>query len=451
MPTRLLFLLLFLLVATCLYVLRGQSRVAQAQTQPAQPRTVTGAVLIDLVQDPKGTGYPDSRKLVRDSHGNLYVGYRKKFLLKQTVETHVFVAKSTDNGQSWAVANQGKPVERVGDFKQRVPSLVIDSHDVIHVVWYGLDAHNLGSNDRQIKYVRSTDAGATWSKWRNIAKVKGYQGEELWQEHPVIYVDAGNNLYIVWEGKDENSPKAQIKLIRSSDGGDSWDKKCCNIAEDADASFSRPTLVESQGTLYVLAYAKYANKPVAQVMWSQSIDRGAHWSAWQFVAPSSQDQRHISAAVDGDGRLHVVWRQRSDAVAGQADLLPTQIYYASYNAQAGAGHWSQAEPIAPAKQYQFFPSLTIDQKNQPWVVWLESASDGGVPKDNPPPGAPMLTHKSQAGWQSTTQLCQETAATFPTLRWQPHYLGPANATQGIDVVWTSRDESGQLAVVYCSG
>ena len=160
MSTRLL-LFFFLWIAVFIYAMAayGRGSLAQAKAQPAP-----AAVLIDLVQDPKVTGYPDSRKLVRDSHGNLYVAYRKKFLLKKAVETHLFVAKSTDNGQSWAVVNQGKPVERVGDFKQRVPSLVIDSHDVIHIVWYGLDAHNLGVNDRQIKYVRSADGGTTGSQ-----------------------------------------------------------------------------------------------------------------------------------------------------------------------------------------------------------------------------------------------------------------------------------------------
>ena len=132
-------------------------------------------------EDALALGYPDSRKTVRDSQGNLYVAFRKKHAQVSRTFYHIFVAKSTNGGSSWTVLNSNRPIERVGDYQQRVPSIAIGSNDVLHVVWYGNDSANTGTNQRQIKYVRSTDHGVTWSSWKNIALFAGYNGEDLWQ------------------------------------------------------------------------------------------------------------------------------------------------------------------------------------------------------------------------------------------------------------------------------
>ena len=153
---------------------------------------------IDTTDDLKGLGFPDSRKLAQDSQGNLYVAYRKKHRADNKLRYHIFVAKSPDQGTTWQTLNNNRPIEKIGDYTQRVPSIAIDSQDTLHVVWYGLDAEQ-GSNEREIKYVRSTNGGESWSEWQNIVEVPDYNGGTLWQEHPVLHIGRDDTLYLVWQ------------------------------------------------------------------------------------------------------------------------------------------------------------------------------------------------------------------------------------------------------------
>ena len=290
---------------------------------------------IDFTEDFKAMGYPDGRKIVRDSKSHLYVAYRKKYKLRYDTAYHIFVAKSTDNGHTWQVTNQGKPIEATGDTNQRVPAIAIDHHDVLHVVWYGSDDISRVSTGRsnQIKYVQSKDHGESWSEWRNIGYVEGYHGEELWQEHPTIYisqkdiqeeirnqlssskvstpgqvVSTSSTIYVVWEGRDPQYRRAgQIKFIKSTDSGIHW-STWKNVAPST-ANHSRPTIVETpKGDLYILAYGRTNRRQ--QIIYTHSGDDGATWQQWASVSSAVVEQRHVSATVDNDGILHVVWRQQ---------------------------------------------------------------------------------------------------------------------------------------------
>ena len=133
---------------------------------------------VDTTEEYTALGYPDGRKIVRDSENNLYIAYRKKYEIDDEESHHIFVAKSTDQGQNWQITHDQRPIERVGDYNQRVPAIAIDGHDALHVVWYGNDAQNKGKHERQIKYSRSSDGGESWSDWINIASVDGYKNKE---------------------------------------------------------------------------------------------------------------------------------------------------------------------------------------------------------------------------------------------------------------------------------
>jgi hypothetical protein len=325
------------------------------------------ASLVDRTQDFEALGFPDQRKVVRDTNGALYVAYRKR----HDGMYRIFVARSTDDGASWRVLNGDRPIEGVGDYQQRVPSIAIDGENTLHVAWYGTDSRHPGENERQIKYTQSRDGGATWSPWINVAEVPGHAGEDRWQEHPAVYA-RGTTVTIVWEGLDEQSGgEERIKLTRSTDGGRSW-TAWQNVAPPSGNGYSRPTLVEGGDgrSLYLLAYAERG--PVRQVVWTQSSDGGKTWRPWTAVAPGPADQRHVSLAIDGADRLHAVWRQQT----GGAN---TQVVYASYDGRA----WSSPGPVAPSGAYQFFPSIAVTGAETLQVVWTETSEGAGYPQDDP--------------------------------------------------------------------
>ncbi|MCX6048587.1 MAG: sialidase family protein [Chloroflexi bacterium] len=389
---------------------------------------VSNPAIVDNITDDKGLGYPDSRKVVRDKQGNLYIAYRNKYRMESALRYHIFVAKSTDNGATWFVLNRNRPIENTGDYNQRVPSITIDTKDTIHVVWYGLDAGHPNANDRQIKYGQSTDGGKSWKTWTNIAEITGYQDETLWQEHPVIYADRQDTLYVVWEGRDSEYKNGQIKFTQSRDGGKTW-TGWHSIAPDASTYFSRPTIVATHdsATLYILAYAQLGKRH--QIVWTQSADGGITWAPWATVAPDQKDQRHVSLAIDSKDQLHAVWRQQSDGLFANTY---TQIHYAVYE----NGAWGAAKPLSEAVAYQFFPSITISDNDQVWVVWLETATASGYPKEEPDAGTVYYAVAVNGNWSSRLQLGHRDKAFYPSLSWNPY-----TKLTTPDIVWLEQENA----------
>ena len=337
------------------------------------PPHLHAASVVDQTEDPLALGYPDSRKLVQDSKGAIYIGYRKNFKEEKKNQNHIFVAKSVDNGVSWTVLNN-RPIENVGDYQQRVPSLAVDSQDTVHVVWYGGDADHPEKDNHQIKYVRSTDGGRTWSNWKNIAPVESYDGGPYWQEHPVIAADGMDTLYVVWQGKDlQNGKASQIKFAKSLDRGQTW-LPMVTIGKLKGAS--RPTILcaSDNQKLYVLCYGKLGK--LEQILWTVSADGGTTWSPWKEVAPSTQDQRHVSCTIDRQDHLCAVWREGSEE-SGKSQVIGAEF----------DGHsWSSPTPVGPNKEmFQSFPSVSVDDSGKATVVWTASP-DSPAEHDNPNPG-----------------------------------------------------------------
>lgn len=404
---------------------------------------VAPPTLVDQTQQIKSMGYTDSRKLVRDSAGALYVAYRKKFKLHYETAYHIFVAASRDNGRTWTVLNNNHPIEDVGDFNQRVPSIAIDRQDRLHVVWYGPDAAGAHSDENQIKYVASADGGATWSAWRNIAPVAGYAGQERWQEHPTIFIGdsaTGNDndndadeqtLYVVWEGRDEwYNRAAQIKLIQSHDGGHSW-TSWQNLAPTK-YSRSRPSLVSHGDTLYAFAYGSRSG--LQQILYTISTDGGAAWSAWRLVAASAQDQRHVSAAIDQRGIVHIVWRQPPFQGA-LAEGRNSQIYYASFDGVT----WRAPTRVGSQGGAQTYPSIAVDAENTVWITWLETTDPYDFPNDAPTTGTVYYVAKNEQGWSQPIRFGANGNNLYPSLR---RNLTTANAP--VDVIWLEAQPEGNL-------
>jgi hypothetical protein len=406
---------------------------AVVSSTPAMPPLTISNV--DSVQDVKVLGYSDSRKVVRDLHGHLFIAYRKQYNEFDKIRSRIFVARSNDDGQTWEVLNANRPVEDVGNYQQRVPSIAVDAANVIHLVWYGNDAGNTGENQRQIKYIRSVDGGATWSHWRNIGEVPGYSKQKLWQEHPTIFT-AGSNVYIVWEGEDAVYKSHQIKFALSTDNGQTW-AEWSNISPSATMAQSRPSLVavpEGQGLrLYIVSYG--INKGGGeggrqQIYWTTSADNGATWAGWLPVAPSPRDQRHASLAVDSQGHLHMAWRELR--ASG-----PTQINYATFDGRT----WSAPVAIGPSNNYQFFPSISITGDNQVWVAWTETPDKSSYPKDDPQRGQIMYASMPTGGTWSAPQSL--TPATPYSIYGSLQRGGSAGT---LDAVWLDVSQPNQFVI-----
>lgn len=350
-------------------------------------------ISIDVIEDNRGLGYTGQRKIVSDEEGNYYVAYRKKY----EKQSEIFVTRFSREGK---VSGTTKPIAIISEEDQRVPSIAIDSKGIVHIVWYGSDTEK-EKNNRQIKYARSSDRGETWSSWRNITFVSGYsKGEDFWQEHPSILAGSNGMLYIVWEGKDEQNKRQQIKFSRSNNGGDSW-SSWKNIRVTRNNTQSRPSLAEDgNGRLYVFMYSSQGDgNDVQKIQYAGSSDRGETWNDWQPISDQKFDARHASVAQDFSGNIHIVWRSPATKNG------PSQIIYRSLS----ESRWSDAVVVSPSSssQYQFFPSIgvrKIGDMETVFVVWMENDGLSGFPRDDPDAGYGFISFLSQGKFSAPARV-----------------------------------------------
>jgi hypothetical protein len=389
---------------------------------------------VAITEDDRGLGYPDQRKIVSDSKGRLYVVFRRQFRVDGSLQHHIFVARSVDDGKSWQLVNNAEPVERTGNFTQRVPAIAISSDDSLHVIWYGTDAENPGANQRQIKYVRSVDGGDSWTEWRNIAPVLGYaEPQRLWQEHPSIHAQ-GKRIFVVWQGRDaEVQNRSQVRITNSEDGGETWSVPRVVMPADAGGR-SRPLVLASADgrSIYVLAYGDADGH---QSIWfTRSADGGETWMPWTLIDRNGKDQRHVTGALDRDGRLHAAWREGGDGVRAF-------IRYALYE----NGRWSPPVAVsADGDRFQFFPSISVSLDGRVVLAWVETASLSGFPEEEFRAGTVRWasTRPQAPRWTQPADLSADQPVNFVSL--SPH----AQQENRIDVVWSMPAGDRQTRIRY---
>lgn len=357
---------------------------------------LTNTAVIDTSADYKGLGFGGSEhKIAKNSGGRLFAAYRKK--LSSIYEPYIAYS---DDGITWTPVN----IANIVTDDQRVPSIAVGPDNVIHVVWYGKDPSNTGTNQRQIKYSRSTDNGATYSAWVSVGgDVTGYAGSSLWQEHPTVFVDPSNssNLYVAWEGRDATNLTAQwIKFSKSTDGGTTW-SGWVNVS----GAGSRPNIVKTtDGKLHVAYYSSTGTVgTVQQIQHVISTDNGGTWSSPTIIGDTGFDARNVSIIDDGNN-LHAVWRQLN------ASFSTAQIHYSKFT-----GTWSAPIAISPILNlWQFFSTISM-QGTVPTVLWLETNQSSGYTSEDPTAGLIYVSRFYNGAWTPRQQLTTSGTDLYPYL------------------------------------
>ena len=119
---------------------------------------------------------------------------------------NIYYKHSTDGGLTW-----GTDVQLTNDPADQSNPCIAISDSIVHVVWN--DIRN-GSNNWEIYYKRSTNAGLTWEPDIRLTNANNTS------EYPNIAV-SGSLVHVVWD--DDRNIVYQIYYKKSMDGGISWD------------------------------------------------------------------------------------------------------------------------------------------------------------------------------------------------------------------------------------
>lgn len=244
-------------------------------------------------------GYPE----VRDPHLSVdsTAGIRLTWAGATASGYRVYYARKQQGGD-WTyplVINPG-----VG--ASLLPRSVIDSSDVLHVVWQETAE---GDQQSDILYAHQLADGG-WAAPENISHNGGDSQE------PALLLSADGAVHVVWRDYSINPDQAEI-LYATKPAGGVWSVPLNVSASIGDSS--GPTLAEDvQGTLHLVWYDNatgnweilYASKP---------LDGG--WSGPENVSNTPGRSGHPMIFYDVSGRLQLVW---ADDTPGQFD-----IYYSS--------------------------------------------------------------------------------------------------------------------------
>ena len=419
--------IIVLMALTCTDARPEPARAGARAEDAAAPRT-----LVAEVSDSKALGYVGNRKFLIDSRGTMYCAVRgcgPRF-------TGICLLRSTKH---WPEADgfdsawlEDRPGVEVSSAPQRAASIALGGDGSIHLVWYGGTAL---APAHQIRYARFAAGGAPrLLEESEPFPVAGFErvylgpltGDELWQEHPCIASTPDGRVQLVWEARDPSRLNAQggpqpgiAAAVRDTAGN--WSASGPLAAPpylQVDAHFpsqSRPTLAAGPGgALHVICYGSVGG--VQQIL--RGVLRDGTFSGWSVVAPSPGDQRHVSAACEASGRVHIAWREGPVSGAGAG---PIAVYYASLDPE---GRVAGPVRVSPAGENASTPSVVANGTSV-WVAWVawtpgelnsEGRRDNGYPADNAAVEGRLEIRSARSGTSSFGPVTQLEAGpvSYPT-------------------------------------
>ena len=190
------------------------------------------------------------------------------------------------------------------------PQIAVDAAGTIYMAWEDDDTANFDSN---ILFSRSTDGGVTFLPTPAPKQVSNSLGCSF---SPVMAVDAGGNINIVWEDSGDCSFRtSNIFFSRSTDGGVTFSTPTNLSATMTTASFSVPQIAaDTAGNINVVWESDTGN---LAIWFSGSSDGGATFSSPQMVSTNTGGSLNPQIAVDKNGSINVVWE---DDIANHSDI-----------------------------------------------------------------------------------------------------------------------------------
>jgi hypothetical protein len=264
------------------------------------PPPLSGPILVSTSETSYATYENNSRKLVHASSNTLYATYHKK----SGSYYEIYVASSTDNGATWQGATLISTYSGMDGYSQYYPSIAVDGNDHLHVVWHGnATGYTSGS---QIWYAEYNGA---WQTPVRLSTYSGMDTSSNGEGYPSIVVDSSDHLHVVWYGDATGYTNYQIWYaeyngawqtpvrLSTYSGMDSYNQNAPSIA------------VDGNDHLHVVWYGDATGYTSGAQIWYAEYN-GAWQTPVRlstYSGMNSYSQNDPSIAADGNDHLHVVW------------------------------------------------------------------------------------------------------------------------------------------------
>lgn len=240
------------------------------------------------------------------------------------------------------------------------PSIFIDISDRIHIAWE--DGRNLASNDNwDVYYAFSQDGGITFEGCSIVN-----DGTETYQTEPDISVFDDGRIFVVWE--DHRNGNWDVYFSKSSDGGVTFDSNIKLNDDNGSAIQLFPDVeIDGRGNPHITWHDRRNGDSDIYYVYSEdggltfipNIKINSHTPTLNAYYPSMS-----SLVLDESGTSHVVWH---NIVAGEGG-----IYYSRM--KQGWPNFQPEVDIKSEPSKRGFPSLAIDGDENLHVVWEDTGN-----------------------------------------------------------------------------
>jgi len=360
------------------------------------------------ILNPGDGGYVTRPRVVLDRAGNFHLLCRHPLLIHYTWSP----VETAHRPQSWA------PLRLLSSHDGAYYSdIAIDSHGALHVIWNEVTQDARGEESwicpdcADIYYRHSTDGGRTWSAPVNISRSPG--GSTKCQ----IMVDAHDIIHVVWEEGVDLTGRGRpqgIAYRRSTDGGITWEPVYHVINGTLFAPGSTPQAIPTgqptstptptplpphrqwfsptmfldepgvplQVDLAVNAIGgttlmAWRTVPGDHLYYQVSRDEGATWSQPAIIPgiwsrPANETGWDIyDMATDSAGYVHLVAVGRLQIRPSTGAETPISALDGLYHLTWDGNAWSAPEQIYLERgSFPEWPQIAVSMGNQLHVVWF---------------------------------------------------------------------------------
>ena len=289
--------------------------------------------------------------------GNLYATYID--FRKSPDSGAVYMVKSSDGGLTWSTPNQvisgfadgsKYPLDR--------PWLVVSPTGAVDTIYVTSKPAPWVAPPNRPYFVKSYDAGATWSAWRNIDSTGYLVGNVIQAPMAAPAIDSAGRFHCIYPAYLPSESIYPRYIMATNGPGNSFSY---NIAETITASAGTiDTLAKAGGKFicdpahnghfaFVHLENKYGDLDIFSI---ETTDGGVTWSAPVRVnddaAGNGKMQDMAWANFDENGDLVTAWRDRRNA-PGTGYEQPTEMWGAIkwFDSSAFSANFKISDTAAP--------------------------------------------------------------------------------------------------------
>jgi len=278
-----------------------------------------------------------TRNLVIDSTGVYHVAYAKT----DGGKYNIFYTKSIDGGDTWLT-----PYQITSDvtYSQEFPTIIVDSFDNTHIVWYG--CHASSTTKTQARYIKHTFSDDTWSSITNLTSSSSVL-------YPSIYCDGGNNLHLTYTCDNNNQ---HIWYMRYDNQSKTWSTPSqIDDTPTNHKNLASSMQVDSNGFIHVVWYGKWDAAGAGSaynIRYAVSDDDGNNWSHIT-VTSVNYTQNNANIIIDDNNNVHIFWDGRTSSAV-------YNVYYSKTTNRGSSFIIDKQALTADASYSQQYPSCVID-------------------------------------------------------------------------------------------